>query len=242
MMTFHILNGDALAEQLEAKLEGNQIIFRECLIEGPIQANSEDEFWEMRKEYIESTFGTNPPYEEYSRSEISKIGNTTAEDEVFFWFEEDCFCQVNFWKACSILKAIPKKAALVLPGPDSPYSFGKLCSEQLIPRFQSSQELKKSDLELFATLWRFYQIEDIKQLEMAAQSSYSKFPFLAQAIRSVKEIKLDDLHLKTLESIHKDLAIDQFHLIFQEFQRRAPSYGLGDFQVFNLWNKVKKMG
>jgi hypothetical protein len=241
-MVFHVFNGDALAEQLSGKLEGECIVFRECLIEGPLNANSEKEFWEFRKEYIEYTFGKNPPYEEYSQSEILKIEEIGKHDEVYFWFEEDSFCQVNFWKACSLLKSIPSKAALVLPGPESPYSFGKLSAEQLILRLQSAQILSNSDLDLFSRLWINYQQEDFGQLEQIAQSSFSKFPFLAQAIRSVKEIKADDLPSKILESIQKDLSTDQFKLVFKEFQQRAPSYGLGDLQVLNLWNKVKKKG
>jgi len=45
MSTYHILNGDCLAEQLkQTKVNHDFIVCRECLIEGPLNAEKSDEF------------------------------------------------------------------------------------------------------------------------------------------------------------------------------------------------------
>lgn len=43
----HILNGDVLKREL-AGIDGNVIVFRECLIHGPVSGNVNDELWRMR--------------------------------------------------------------------------------------------------------------------------------------------------------------------------------------------------
>ncbi len=41
----HILNGDSLASQFSESIPGAKIIVREALIDGPVKADSLEEFW-----------------------------------------------------------------------------------------------------------------------------------------------------------------------------------------------------
>lgn len=49
-MGLHILNGDALWEQMEGLgIAGKFIVFRECLIEGPVVADTTSQvFWQQQ--------------------------------------------------------------------------------------------------------------------------------------------------------------------------------------------------
>ena len=71
----HILNGDSLREMLQqAKMEGEFIICRECLIEGPIQAADLATFWVMRAKYLDKA--DDAPFSKYSilvKEELEKI-------------------------------------------------------------------------------------------------------------------------------------------------------------------------
>jgi hypothetical protein len=56
-MTYHILNGDSLAGTFpNAKLPGEIIVARECLIEGDLHGDSLDEFLKTRASYIRMTY------------------------------------------------------------------------------------------------------------------------------------------------------------------------------------------
>ena len=50
--TYHILNGDSLLFQFPPEIEGNRIVMREALMDGPINANSFDQFVEDRSRYL----------------------------------------------------------------------------------------------------------------------------------------------------------------------------------------------
>jgi len=57
---FHILNGDCLAEQLkETSIKSGVIIYREALISGDIKANSLEDFWKLRAQFISQDYGIN---------------------------------------------------------------------------------------------------------------------------------------------------------------------------------------
>ena len=95
MKTFHILNGDCLDQRFPNDLDGEKIIWRECLIDGPV---SETNFFESRTKFIQENFGeTKEGYSEKVLNEFEKIKNIPQNADVYFWFEDDLFCQVNLW-------------------------------------------------------------------------------------------------------------------------------------------------
>ena len=57
-MTYHILNGDALAEQFPVhKIPGQIIVIREAFVEGPLSNQFSADFWEKRLQFVAAAFG-----------------------------------------------------------------------------------------------------------------------------------------------------------------------------------------
>jgi hypothetical protein len=95
-MDVHILNGDALAGYFP--FEGEKIICRECLIDGPLYGRLPDDFFEIRAAYISDSFHV--PAEDYFRnlkSEFDRLENIPHALSINVWFEHDLFCQANLW-------------------------------------------------------------------------------------------------------------------------------------------------
>ncbi len=244
-MTFHILNGDSLAERFPKEISGEKIIFRECLIDGPVSANTEEEFWKIRKAFLDLHYGEKD-YDSFSKAEILKITQIPRGARVYFWFEEDLFCQVNLWKAITLLPIYIKRACLVLPSNSSPYSFAHLTSKQLLDQLNQATFLDSSDLEAFGKLWVCFQKEDPKKALQISESLPEKFSFLIPAIQAWKAmIPSKDsagLPTETLKEIQAKQPDWNFGKVFHEFQRRLPIYGFGDLQVHRFWEGIKKGG
>src|SRR5687768_5790002 len=99
MQTIHILNGDCLFDPLqEASVNGDYFVCRECLIEGPVAADSLDNFLKQRAEYISKEYRVKE--DEYLNRTASVFRQLTQLPEfsnLYLWFEDDLFCQVNLW-------------------------------------------------------------------------------------------------------------------------------------------------
>ncbi|WP_100630022.1 DUF1835 domain-containing protein [Algoriphagus formosus] len=242
-MTLHILNGDSLAEQLPKEIPGKKIIFRECLIDGPVAAKTENEFWKLRKDFLEKNYGAED-YDIYSKSEILKITQIQRESAVYLWFEEDLFCQVNLWKAISLLPDEIELVYLVIPGKQTPYSFAHLNSKQLRVQWKNPIKIDFEDQKLFKTLWKSFQSADTETASLQAQLGKEKFPFLNPALDAWKAMipskDSEGLPLKTLKEIQAAHPDWGFGKTFQEFQKRHPIYGFGDLQVHRFWESLKK--
>ncbi|SHO64290.1 DUF1835 domain-containing protein [Algoriphagus zhangzhouensis] len=240
-MNFHILNGDSLSQQFPKEISGEKIIFRECLVDGPVKSDSEDDFWNQRRKFIEAEF-QEANYDSYSKAEILKISEIPEDSKVHFWFEEDLFCQVNFWKACTLLPPSIQSAFLVMPGSNSPYSFAHLSNENLISQWENAVELNSEDLELFQSLWKSFQNSDPEEALQSASNFEEIFSFLIPAIKAWKEMipneNSEGLPKEELKKIHQELQTENFGPVFREFHRRLPIYGLGDTQVLKLWQSI----
>lgn len=242
-MNFHILNGDSLSQQFPKEISGEKIIFRECLVDGPVKSDSDDDFWNQRRKFIETEF-LEVNYDSYSKAEILKISEIPENSKVHFWFEEDLFCQVNLWKACTLLPTYIRQGFLVMPGSNSPYSFAHLSNENLISQWENAVRLDLKDLELFQSLWKSFQNSEPEEALLSASNYEEKFSFLILAIKAWKEMipneKSEGLPKEELKRIHQELQTENFGTVFREFHRRLPFYGFGDTQVFKLWQSIKK--
>ena len=71
----HILNGDALLEQFPRDLKGASIVFRECLVDGPVTGNSLKELYQKRSAFFAQTYQVCTPieYEERIVSEFKRF-------------------------------------------------------------------------------------------------------------------------------------------------------------------------
>ena len=156
---YHILNGDALREHFPSTIEGKQITFRECLVEGPLQALNQEDFYEKRARFLTS-YDTQHDLEFYFQQvvpELEAIRAIPDEAEVNLWFEEDLFCQANMWYTLAELSKKTCHLYWVRPPELTAYGFGRQDQEGLRKDFLDRQAIQH--LEAWARLWHHYKNE-----------------------------------------------------------------------------------
>ena len=241
----HILNGDALYDQFPDDWKDQCIIVRECLMEGPVKASGLEELYKIRSAYLDSTYGeiTHLNYEEDVISEFNKIQRIQPTDEIFLWFEDDLFCQVNFWFISHLLctKRRTGNSFLIRPDRASQYGFGGYSRRQLRGLFQHKKPIK--DLSVFAALWSSYQEGDFDALLEKAMKMQEDYPFVLPAVKAQltripvngdkgqPEIALREIMLRQ--------GSDNFGEIFKSFCREYPIYGFGDLQIKRIFEEIR---
>ncbi|RIW15160.1 DUF1835 domain-containing protein [Algoriphagus lacus] len=244
-MIYHILNGDALAAQFPDSIPGERIIFRECLMDGPVTADSGEEFWKKREDFLRTNFPEvqDLNYQTEVRDEILKIKSIGSDDQIYCWFEEDLFCQVNLWFILNYLKTHPAEVFLVLPYPDSPYHFSTLRGKEIEKAFLTkSHSLNKREREVLGELWVHFQKENIFDALKVAEMFTERFPFIKPAVEAWRDmIPLGDFPGKpkaALIEISQKLQTKDFQAIFRVFQKQLPEYGFGDLQVKRMCKEL----
>jgi hypothetical protein len=244
-MIYHILNGDALASILPDIILGERIIFRECLIDGPVMPTPTQELWEVRAEFINNNYPGSDKidYRKYSYEELLKIKSIPTDSQIYLWFEEDLFCQVNLWFVLNYLKSHPADVYLVLPNPDSPYNFSALSRKELELSFQDhAHVLIPREREVMGTLWLHFQSGDVFEASKIANQFTERFPFLKPAVDAWRNmLPIGDSPGKPkakLLEISKTGAGKNFTTLFREFQKELPEYGFGDVQVKRMCREL----
>ena len=241
---YHILNGDVLQSQFPTNISGEQIVFRECLVDGSVEGESLEGLLATRATFISQHYEgvTEEDYYSKTHSEFQKIINIPPKSEVNLWFEEDLFCQVNFWFTVHLLQQhIPTASIyLVKPNPPYQYGFGYMNREELLVLYKEKQLLtKKKEL---ASLWRYYQKEDINQLLKIAQALSIEYPFLVPVVKAHLDRIPREGHIgrpsQALLQIMEDLGTNDFAPAFKVFSKQEAIYGFGDMQVMRLWKKL----
>ncbi|MEM6265410.1 MAG: DUF1835 domain-containing protein [Bacteroidota bacterium] len=238
---YHILNGDALKDQFPSEIAGEIMVARECLIDGPVTGESLEAFFQTRADFISREYG-NYSIADYYRdtvSEFEKIQAIPEGSDIFLWFEDDLFCQVNMWFVASLLQAHSASGTsvfLLRPSVHTVYGFGGLGQAELIAIYQNRIPLEKIDR--LASLWKYYQQNDTESLVQVATELSDRYPFILPAV----EAHLDRIPagnqpgrpIECLVSIMKELDTKNFGLVFKEFSKREAIYGFGDLQVKRL--------
>jgi len=240
---FHILNGDTLKDQFPTdSLTGEIIIARECLVDGNVSGETLQKLIESRIVSMHEMYGTSPKdYLQKAAPELNKI-NDIKDGEVNLWFEDDLFCQVNFWFTCSLLKEKSISAFLVSPSVPLRYGFGGMNSKNLLAAFEDRKLLTKVQISQFAQLWRAYQNNDMASLSSISKLLADEFDFLKEAIQAQID-RLPDgdgLPERTLRELVNEFGDQDFGLVFKEFSNRLPIYGFGDLQVKRLFDLLKE--
>ncbi len=245
---FHILNGDSLKSQFPESLKKNIIVTRECLIDGDVFANSLKEFYSNRANFL-SGYSREVSTERYyteTVSEFTKIQNIQENDTINLWFEDDLFCQVNFWFVVNLINRNKKKynVYLVRPNSGNEYNFGNMTENELIQAFYNRINLCVADLNNIENLWNFYQQKNWAGLQNLASNIQEKFPFILPAVQAQLERNPENFitgrPYQTLRQIIGDLGTAEFKPVFSEFCIREPIYGFGDLQVKRMLNKIVK--
>lgn len=227
MTTFHILNGDCLAEKFPKNLEGESIIWREALIDGPFSGNN---FFENRKRFITENYDSESDYDELVVKEFQKMQNLPENSEVFFWFEDDLFCQVNFWFLISNLNLDKTKFFRVFPK-DTEKGFAESNENDLLEMFNSAKEINDTERKLISNLWNGFQ-----------QNNLSK-DTSSEIVRNLEELIVanENRFNGTLENQIKDIQknAETFEQVFKIFNQKYTVYGFGDLQLKRLMNHFR---
>ncbi len=226
MKIYHILNGDCLAKNFPEKENENLIVWRECLIDGPVQ---NDLFFENRKSFIEENYGPDADYEGKVLFEWNHIQKIESGSKVFLWFEEDAFCQVNLWflmvelasKNIQVFRVLPDFENGIFEGFRNGYS----------PEF-AKVEANISDFKTADNLWKWFQNKNSSAIPEVTKTNF--FPHLSENIKAVQDIKSGKV-LEILQNLYQEFNQD-FNIFLAAFFREFPQYGLGDLQVKRMLN------
>lgn len=244
MKTYNILNGDALKDQFPVdQIKGEIIIMKECLVDGPINGNSLNEFLENRANFIQEVYGDSASkYRDEVIPEISKI-TSIEEGEVNLWFEDDLFCQVNLWFICSLIYTKENITVnLVRPKGSLQYGFGGLSQAELIEVYNHRTRLTQINVNQLTWVWFTYQKNHVERLLKLSVQIGEEFPFIKEAI--IAQIERESIdgekgrpQQKILDIIQEKSTQD-FRIVFQEFCRKEPIYGFGDLQFKRIFDSV----
>lgn len=247
MTTYHVLNGDCLADQLrQTGINQNFIVCRECLVEGEVDAGSIAEFWVKRAKFIAGTYHASTE-EYFSRtvSEFEKLETLPDGSEVCLWFENDLFCQVNMWFVLSILSNQPSlniyRVFPVIENQANTWKgFGMSSAEQLVQAFAAKVPFRDEDIALGKKLWEAYQKSDFKKLKELSKETSDCFEFLEE----VGQAHLDrfplDGSLGRPERMVKqivDTVSKDFQTVVSVFSDLEGVYGFGDLQIKSIYDK-----
>ena len=242
--TYHILNGDALLEQLPDSIEGERLVCRECLVDGDVQGDTLEELYATRAKFIGTHYPgeTEEGYYAEAVPELNKIAAIPAGSNVYLWFEDDLFCQVNLWFVASML---PDEVEVFLVRPEGDLHYGFSGMEAPVLEQACQQALRLTNTEVFAmsTLWIDYQHGRHKVMMATAREFDQRLPFLMPAIEAEQarhgKNGAPGLPEQVLRVAMAELGSDQFGPVFQRFWERLPIYGFGDLQVKRLFDQIK---
>ncbi len=245
-MTYHILNGDALKSQLEGKINGQLIIARECLVDGPVASTNLSSFYEERAQFLSTAYGDSDPGKYYEKvvPEFEQLQQMEAGAEVNLWFEEDLFCQVNCWFVLYLLKenGVDIQLSWVLPTADIQYGFGGMSGGDLLNAYENRKAISKHAFTELSRLWPLYQKNEIDAMQAVVATLNIDFPFLSRAITAHRDRLPQGNKLgrpkQALLQIMQELGTREFGPVFQAFHRQESIYGFGDLQVKRMFDEL----
>ncbi|NJO88744.1 MAG: DUF1835 domain-containing protein [Chloroflexia bacterium] len=240
---YHILNGDSLKEQFPSEIKGELIVARECLVDGDVQGNNLEQFFLTRAKFISTSYSyyTEQDYFEKTVPEFEKIMAIQKDSEINLWFEDDLFCQVNFWFVISLLHSVhSNNIFLVRPKEHSAYGFGGLNKDELILCYKNRQLITQTGK--ISALWNAYQLNNTEKMISISREIENTYPFVLPAVQAhVDRIPTNGSPgrpIHTIISIMKDLKTKEFAPVFKEFCKRESIYGFGDLQVKRLFDEI----
>ncbi|MDB4999205.1 MAG: hypothetical protein JWR76_282 [Mucilaginibacter sp.] len=162
----HVLNGDATLYGFEQTgLEGDIMVWREVLSEGPVSTNvSTADFWNRRSEFICKAFDETP--EHYHDGMIVHLERLNEPyQEINLRFEYDLHFQVNLLGAMMLLEQQTNLSAPAIylicpaefPGIENFGGMGELNGEQLEYLYDNNRvQLGEYDFALATQAWNLY--------------------------------------------------------------------------------------
>jgi len=242
---YHILNGDALKKQFPHNIDGEIIITRECLVDGDVMSDNLEEFFEVRAKFIAEFYRDYSSRDYYTDtvSEFEKIKNIPKQSVINLWFEDDLFCQVNFWFIVYLLFSFVQECTvfLIRPKVHTQYGFGGWNRSELIQAFKDRIHIK--EMTKVANLWEAYKNDNMENLLNIARELEERYPFILRAVKAHIERIPTEVNTgrpaRTLLNIVKEFGTEEFGPVFKEFCRRESIYGFSDLLVMRLLDEIK---
>jgi hypothetical protein len=248
----HILNGDdTLRGFEETGLDGDTLVWREVLSEGPLSKKLDADFWQMRAEWVSKDFNSTPAqYMEWVTGELAKLNGPY--DEINLWFEFDLHCQVNMLGVMQLLKQqvdLSERAIYLIcpdsyPGVDDFRGMGQLNGEQLEYLFDDRIRLTEYDFQIAEEAWTAYRTNDANQLQewVSRNPFWGSLHMLKTALEAQhKRLLINENGLsyieQTLLSIHQSGITDRTE-IYRKFWSVEKIYGMGDKELGIYLNKL----
>lgn len=250
-MKYHILNGDALNEQLKrTTLKGEFYVVRECLMDGEVNSKSLDNFWVMRAVFLAKNYDiSTKEYLENTRSEFEAIAQIPDNTSIYLWFERDLFCQINLWFTIYFIKEkLGMKSHylfLVLPNHQEWTGFGCMSSEELMRTFEQKIQLRQDDIRLFTDLWQAFICNDLETLKQQSLLMKNRYPYLPDVVQAHIERYPENGELsrpeRAIQKILQEIKSNDFASAFKIFSQREGIYGYGDLQFKQMYERVIKL-
>ena len=241
----HILNGDSLKYQLQNLLTEDYIVARECMIDGNVQGESLSELYQNRAASIAQYDGFEAKdYYLKTVPEIEKIVAIASTCDVICWFEDDLFCQTNFWFVIHLLARYAKVANvhLVRPNKGNEYSFANMSEQALGTALDNRQQLTSEQINGLAKLWPLYQQNNCNEMVVVAAKLSMQLPFLLPAIEAQRQRAPDESGLgypeRQLVAIMNELNSTEFSTVFRTFSQQEQLYSFGDLQVKRMFEQL----
>lgn len=246
-LILHILNGDSTAHSFkETGLEGDILIWREILSQGPLAEDiSSGAFWKMRERWICKTFKDQPEhYREYVVNPLEKLSKPY--DEINLWFEFDLHCQANMLGVMAMLNMHTDLSGpsiyLICPG-DFPgktdfRGMGELNGEELEYLYDNIRlRLNETDFSIAAEAWKLYMANNPDELEKWLDSNtfWGSLHFLKPALEAhLQRIRVNTNGLNAIEQKLLDIyteGIKNKQSIYETFWKTEKIYGMGDSEI-----------
>ena len=239
----HILNGDALKEQFPASINGDIIVARECMVDGNVTGGNLEEVFAIRASFISQNYGgSKQDYYDKAATEFLKILEIKDDTEINLWFEDDLFCQVNFWFVVDLLFKNNRvhKVFLIRPETHYYYGFGGLKKSELVSIYEN--RLALTALKEISSLWTSYQSNNFEKLQAISIQLEHTYPFLLTAVQAHIQRTPTNGNLgrpaASLLAIMNELGTQEFGPVFKEFSKRESIYGYGDLHVKKLYDDL----
>jgi hypothetical protein len=258
MNILHILNGDSTLQGFEQTgLEGDTLVWREVLSEGPLEENiSSGHFWEARSEWIGKTFNDTPKaYQEKMIDQIDKLGEPF--NEINLWFEFDLHCQVNMLGAMNLLKqktdfsgpAIYLICPADFPGKKNFMGMGELTGKELEHLYDNIRvQLSEIDFIIAGEVWEIYVSRDSEALKDYLNKTHfwGSLHSLKPAVEAhLKRLHVNENGLNYIEQKLLDIynyGIKTRREICLRFWETEKIYGMGDTEIDIYLRHLKDKG
>ncbi len=246
MKAVHLLNGDELLHRFP-NLCGDKIVLRECLVEGVITGNTWEEFIENRQVYIDNTYrNSDSNYRKHTVEELEKLRAVNHGSDIYFWFEDDLFCQVNFWFACSLIVSKSDELNCFFVRAKAPLQrgFGEMSGDELVTAFNQKIPMTAVDVQNFTAMWLAFQAGNLQEISALGQTLSPNFGFIQHAISALLNLHfISSSGLNFFEEVLWEIILQQqdktdFDSIFQVFTKEASILGFGDLQVKRMYDKL----